>query len=672
MEREFETQEQSFRISFFKPMYSLFAGAFLISAGLAWLMCLQQGKEFALRESIRQEVLTGRIALLALKSAQTLDKVERSEVQSELLAACERLTLVHQSFLMGNDAENVPSVAEAGLDAIYFEAPIQLDERLRKYIDAAQVVASLATVKEIKRSKSLEFLSRDSAGYLINSLRRASLGYEQFYSQRGEWLRYAVFSLFGIFSLLLFFVYRYQLRSIRGRTHYHLYRSADILRDTMGMRDQINSENLAFSKKCENLQAALDSAREGLLIIDHQTRRLEFNRSFVELWEIPDNILAVDSYDGLHEHLNLRIEDAAAFNLKFVSREKLPKKGLNIAVSLVDGTIVQLITEDRDFPTGKKRVCIYRVFEPSAGIDRVLKEKITVLQSIVTSVSEGVLVTNAKGRIMQMNTMAEHLLQQEIISGLPGKWIKQFGFTKYGTSEPVEEEEFPLSRALSGVSVTRSDLSLHQSKTEAIIDLRLVSKPLLDATGNVFGAILLMRPLSGEADDLSVLIHNEEELSNEMRITNGVLTGALDHDFNGKIRRCDKNGCVLLGYSPGELERLTVKNIFAKQAVEQVGREYKELSSNYPVRFRAKMLTRQFREFYADLTASIVGEGDNRFVRVQFYRAVLPIEAPAAADSSDVSEESEKPSDSDPLPAEFISGNSAEEKGPGELTFSDL
>jgi PAS domain S-box-containing protein len=89
------------------------------------------------------------------------------------------------------------------------------------------------------------------------------------------------------------------------------------------------------------LRATLDSAAEGILVVDERGKISNFNQSFVQMWRVPEEITATRDEDRLLAFLLESVEDSGDFAKKVMglhSKRDLETSG---AVKLKDGRVLQ-------------------------------------------------------------------------------------------------------------------------------------------------------------------------------------------------------------------------------------------------------------------------------------------------------------------------------------------
>jgi PAS domain-containing protein len=128
-------------------------------------------------------------------------------------------------------------------------------------------------------------------------------------------------------------------------SHCEPLRNADrTIRGVIGVALDITRQKRSereLQKSFSLLRATLDSAAEGILVVDERGKISNFNESFVQMWRVPEEIAATRDEDRLLAFLLDSVEDSGDFAKKVMglhSKRDLETSG---AVKLRDGRILQ-------------------------------------------------------------------------------------------------------------------------------------------------------------------------------------------------------------------------------------------------------------------------------------------------------------------------------------------
>ena len=96
-----------------------------------------------------------------------------------------------------------------------------------------------------------------------------------------------------------------------------------------------------LQKSYSLLRATLDSAAEGILVVDERGKISNFNASFVHMWRVPEEIAATRDEDRLLAFLLDSVEDSGDFAKKVMGLHSKRDIETSGAVKLKDGRVLQ-------------------------------------------------------------------------------------------------------------------------------------------------------------------------------------------------------------------------------------------------------------------------------------------------------------------------------------------
>jgi signal transduction histidine kinase/CheY-like chemotaxis protein len=134
-----------------------------------------------------------------------------------------------------------------------------------------------------------------------------------------------------------------------------------------------------------------------------------------------------------------------------------------------------------------------------------LAKQTRILQSILDSMSDGVIVADEEGRFILFNPAAEEILRVQLTDAPMGDWASRFGFYLPDTITPYPTEAFPLVQAIRGQAVEAADVFVSHAKAPDGIWLSLNATPLKDAEGVLHNGVAVFR-------DITVHKRAEEQL----------------------------------------------------------------------------------------------------------------------------------------------------------------
>lgn len=180
-----------------------------------------------------------------------------------------------------------------------------------------------------------------------------------------------------------------------------------------------------------------------------------------------------------------------------------------------------------------------------SGQERGASRSSALLQEILDSIADGVVVADARGRLVLFNPAAERMLGVGLADVPQAEWTHAYGCFRPDRVTPYPAAELPLARALRGETVAEAEVFVRNAGT-AGISLSINATPLRDGRGAVRGGVVVFRDVTARAQELSRI----ELLSNVVEQT---ADGVLVTDAQGRIEYVNPAFVSITGYSREEL-----------------------------------------------------------------------------------------------------------------------
>ncbi len=177
-----------------------------------------------------------------------------------------------------------------------------------------------------------------------------------------------------------------------------------------------------------------------------------------------------------------------------------------------------------------------------AGANRESAEVRDLLRTTLYSIGDGVVTTDCAGCVQLMNSMAERLTGFAE-SDARGKPIEEI--FKAGAEDQRRIPVNAVRAVLSAMSASPTGAPVRmRGKGDTEIFVEASATPILDASGALRGAVLVLR-------DVSARVQSEERLRQAAKLESlGVLAGGIAHDFNNILVGIVGNASLLEDYFP--------------------------------------------------------------------------------------------------------------------------
>lgn len=147
------------------------------------------------------------------------------------------------------------------------------------------------------------------------------------------------------------------------------------------------------------------------------------------------------------------------------------------------------------------------------SFEKARRERAEFAQSVIHSVSEGVMVADASGRMTIVNRAARRILGRGRLDLPRAEWSKAFGLFLPGTDAHFPADELPLPRAVRGEHVPETEVFVRNAQVPDGAWTSVTGAPLKDAAGRLVGGVVVFRDVTEHkrAEELSQRLTNAVE-----------------------------------------------------------------------------------------------------------------------------------------------------------------
>jgi PAS domain S-box-containing protein len=319
----------------------------------------------------------------------------------------------------------------------------------------------------------------------------------------------------------------------------------------------------------ERFKAFMDNSPAIAFIKDDSGRFVYINQQLERFFNVKlDEVIGKTDFDWLPEETACQLREGD----QIILSTNKPTENVE-TIATLDGTPHTWLvfrfpinnTSEQRFVGGVAVDITYRVEAESALALRArelersqaaLQHQTNILQSILDSMGEGVIVVNEQEEFVIFNPAARKIhgfgLAEEIKPG----WLKEYRLFKDKVT-PYIVSELPLMRSLRGEVVDQAEVLMFYSQAPQGIWLSVTARPLIDEAGAIRGGVLVLR-------DISERKRTEEILQKDQEFLKAVL-----NNVQAAIVACDETGVLtLFNQAAKEFHNLPEKPIPADQWAE--------------------------------------------------------------------------------------------------------
>ena len=189
---------------------------------------------------------------------------------------------------------------------------------------------------------------------------------------------------------------------------------------------------------------------------------------------------------------------------------------------------------------------------------RAYRDQTTILQSILDSMGDGVVVVDRHGIFVRCNPAAEELLGRTCASMVGQSWSTLYVPLMKDKITPIPVDERPLARAMRGESVNEAEVYLRPQEQRDGIWLSATARPLRDEDGSPQGGVLVFHDVTerkrseaelGKAKDIAESANRAKSeflanMSHELRTPMTAILGFADRMLAPNQGLSDLQNCV--------------------------------------------------------------------------------------------------------------------------------
>ena len=145
-----------------------------------------------------------------------------------------------------------------------------------------------------------------------------------------------------------------------------------------------------------------------------------------------------------------------------------------------------------------------------------LHERVQVLDAIIRSMTDGVVVADAQGQLTLFNPSAERIVGIGLSDSSPQEWQAVYGLFHTDGETPLSPEELPLVRAIRGEIVAEQEVFVRNRGLPEGAYISVNASPVRDEGGQVTGGVAVFRDVTqrrlGEEALMQAFAHGRLEI----------------------------------------------------------------------------------------------------------------------------------------------------------------
>ena len=170
-----------------------------------------------------------------------------------------------------------------------------------------------------------------------------------------------------------------------------------------------------------------------------------------------------------------------------------------------------------------------------------LQSRVSLMETVFESLSDGVAVANRHGHLLMSNTAARRMVGGVTADGKePGRWSEIYGVYYPDEKTPVPSHELAIVRAMRGEATDGSEVYIRNASTPKGVHVSVNGMPLqedIDGTGSA--GVIVMRDITGRREAEKMLQDTVDKLSRQTQLMhatfNAMSDGVVVADEEGRL-----------------------------------------------------------------------------------------------------------------------------------------
>jgi len=191
-----------------------------------------------------------------------------------------------------------------------------------------------------------------------------------------------------------------------------------------------------------------------------------------------------------------------------------------------------------------------------------LSKQTTILQSILRSLGEGVIVADMAGKFLVWNPAAERIIGLGPTNSSPEAWQRTYGVYLPDRVTPYPTEDLPLAKAIRGISVDGDEQFLRHAGCPDGLWLSVTGRPVYDASGAPLGGVVVVRDISNRKRE-------DETLARLAAIVDHSDDAIIGTTFDGVVTTWNAAAERMYGYTAREVIATPITFLIPPDLIEE-------------------------------------------------------------------------------------------------------
>ncbi|MCB9066297.1 MAG: PAS domain-containing protein [Calditrichae bacterium] len=442
----------------------------------------------------KQEALVQQIAFQVTRITQAKEKQQFATETAQLKESVTLLQDYHQGLLYGSDVLGLEKLESDVVKDVYFHPSTNLDKLMTDFFVNAKLIYQLPMEKVVNGNEHSQRVYRLASNELPALLQNVKKSYVQAREAQSGIENGMMLALWLIVMSTIFFAGFFILRPLGNKLFNVVEKMKKSRYQMLALKKKVDAEKSMLEKSAIRNQSTIEVTNDAMMIFSSDTNEIKINKKFEEIWDLPALLAMKPEADKLVEAIKAKIRNINDLSENIFSFNSQISKLQTANIILQDGKYLECYI--RPLMVGEQ--VIGKAWSFLDVTRHILLAKKYAEQSrryldIINSMADGVVATDANGKLLHYNPAAEELLGISSEAGANESWYRHVSMIDPQSQQPVDDAELPFLRATFGENVDEMDLMVNAKDHEEGKFINASGRPIKDQSGHVTGGVVIIR-----------------------------------------------------------------------------------------------------------------------------------------------------------------------------------